>query len=447
MTEPMTAKARSKQLSRVTKDVKPDAFVPMPDGMRRVPVVKVPASLPVYRFDNGRLIAELHEHAHQSGDDLDTLRETSDSAGTQALLHRLLMTHAADERGPIQQELRRLRQQTEPLLITAEGMVVNGNRRLAAMRGLLAEDPQHFACYSEVLVAVLPPDCSAADIDYIEAALQMVPETKLRYGWVNRRLKLRRQLETLKLPRDWVLSAYQISEPEQLERELAELTLAEAFLSERQGEPGHYAAIADAEPLFVALNEQLPPVPPRLRPVWQSIGFAMIAARATLGSALGGVFPFEQPAPKHLPSLALRRFAQEKLHVDDAPLDGETPASAALLEDLRSFFDGCSEEDDGALRDLIEVMRILREEQREAEKPAVMLQRMRRTRQQMDRLSPERLTQEQRNALRSEVAAIQAQANYLLGEAAEHRFEQRKTTMVKAMSRYMKRWRDSSGRS
>jgi len=435
---------RQSWLARASKGVTPDFFVPLPDGLQRLPVVQVPIGLPVYRFENGRLIAELHEHVHQVGGSLEALRAEADGVDTQTLLHRLLMAHAADDRGPIRQELRRLRQQTEPLLVTADGIVLNGNRRLAAMRSLLAEDPEAFACYSEVAVAVLPATCTPADMEFIEAALQMAPETKLSYGWVNRRLKLRRQLESLKLPRDWVLNAYQITDSEQLDRELAELKLAEAYLTDRLGQPEHYAAIADAESFFAALNTQVHAITPRLRPVWQSVGFAMIAARDRLGSGLSGIFPFEKPEPKQLPSLALRRFAQDKLHVPDAAPEGDAVASTALLDDLRSFFDGCSPEDDGALRDLIEVMQLLREEQREAERPAVMLQRVRRARQQMDRLNPDRLTPEQCNILRSEVAAIQAQANHLLGESPEHRFEQRKTTMVKAMSGYLKRWRASS---
>ncbi len=435
---------RAAMLAEAAAGREPTHFVPMPDGMRRLPVVHVPADLPVYRFDNGRLIAELHEHVHTVGGDFDALRRSAQTAETQALLHRFLMAHAGDRRGPILQELRRLRQQTEPLLVTAAGEVINGNRRLAAMRSLLAEDAGQFDCYAQVAVAVLPADCPPADIDFIEAALQMAPETKLGYGWVNRRLKLRRQAEELKLPRDWVMAAYQIDDPAQVDRELGELALAEQFLRDRLHQPDHFAAIADAEPLFVALHAQLQGLAPALRAVWQSIGFAMIHARDALGKQVRDNFPFEPAEPRHLPSLALRRFAKEKLHAETGTDKEKAPPPSELLDDLRAFFDGCGPKDTDALSDLIEVMNTIREEQREAEKPAVMLQRMRRARAQMDRLTPERLDPAQRNALRSEVAAIQAQAAFLLGEAPEHRFEQRKTTMVKAVSGYLRRWRETS---
>ncbi len=444
LAQPRPESERAAMLAEAAAGREPTYFVPMPDGMRRLPVVHVPADLPVYRFDNGRLIAELHEHVHAAGGDFDALRRKAQSGETQALLHRLLMAHAGDERGPILQELRRLRQQTEPLLVTAGGEVINGNRRLAAMRSLLAEDAGHFDCYAQVAVAVLPGDCPPADIDFIEAALQMAPETKLGYGWVNRRLKLRRQVEELKLPRDWVMAAYQIDDPAQVDRELGELALAEQFLRDRLHQPDHFAAIADAEALFVALHAQLQDLAPALRAVWQSIGFAMIQARDALIKEIGGSYPFEPAVPRHLPSLALRRFAQEKLHAETETEDEGAAPSGGLLDDLRAFFDGCGPDDTDALRDLTEVMHTIREEQREAEKPAVMLQRVRRARAQMDRLTPERLTAGQRNALRSEVAAIQAQAAYLLGEAPEHRFEQRKTTMVRAVSGYLRRWRETS---
>jgi hypothetical protein len=47
-------------------------------------------------------------------------------------------------------ELEREARQVEPLLVTAEGLVVNGNRRLAAMRALQLRDPVRYAGFAEV---------------------------------------------------------------------------------------------------------------------------------------------------------------------------------------------------------------------------------------------------------------------------------------------------------
>jgi hypothetical protein len=122
---------------------------------------------------------------------------------------------ARDPQGPILQELERLAVQTEPLLMDAEGVVVNGNRRLAAMRWLLAVDAQRYSRFEQPMAAVLPPEVERADLEFIEAALQMAPETKLAYSWLDRRLKLREQREQLGLADAWIVEAFRMDEPEQ----------------------------------------------------------------------------------------------------------------------------------------------------------------------------------------------------------------------------------------
>ena len=93
------------------------------------------------------------------------------------------------------------------------------------------------------------------------------------------------------------------------------------------------------------------------------------------------------------------------------------------------------------LRDLMALMTSMKEEHRIRVEPAVMVKALRQARARLDQLSPDRLSEAQRNMLRSEIGAIQAQGAWLLGEAPDHRFEQSKTTMVKAVSAYLKRWR------
>ena len=439
-------KTRKSTIKSALDGAAPSHFVPMPDGLVQVPVARIPHDTLIYRLENGRLIAELHEYMHRHNVSWDKLEQSVEAPETQSLLHGLLMQHAADARGPIFQELKRQKQQIEPLLIDRNGIVINGNRRLAAMRTLLAEDAAACADFADLTVAVLPKDISAADIDFIEAALQMAPETKLGYGWVNRRLKLRRQLTTLELPRDWVRKAYQIEDDAQLDREIAELALVEEYLSTHLGTPDHYEAVADAEAHFAALQTQLAELDAPLRDLWKTIGFAMIEARAKLGQVLLTGFPFEAPTPKHLPTNAPRRFLQEHLAQEPDTEKPDAPLGASEVQDLQQFFSQTGLKDLEPLRDLMALMTDLREEHRIKVEPAAMVKSLRNARAKLDKLSPERLSDTQRSALRSEIGAIQAQAAWLLGEAPDHRFEQSKTTMVKAVSAYLKRWRAMRGR-
>lgn len=68
------------------------------------------------------------------------------------------------------------------MLISADGVVVNGNRRLAAMRELWASSSE-FRSFEHVACAVLPQSATADEILKLEIELQMQPDTKLPYDW------------------------------------------------------------------------------------------------------------------------------------------------------------------------------------------------------------------------------------------------------------------------
>jgi hypothetical protein len=415
--DPVTADRRRRRIAELAEGRAPGWFAPFRGGHLKVPVLELPQDLLLYRAENGRLIAELEEHAQSLGLTLAALAEREETAEVQGLLHGFLAAKAADPRGPILQELRRQAQQTEPLLITAEGVLVNGNRRLAAMRELLKQDPQRYASFAQVSAAVLPADASAADVESVEAVLQLAPDTKLAYGWINRRLKLRRQIGQLGLPREAIADAYRLADPAQIDRELAELALADDYLGGFLGEPGRYSLAGDAEGLFAGLCRRLPLLPPELREVWKLAAFSMIAGRAAVGGPFDRHFPFNDPAPEHMPAWALRRFAEERELAPPAQ-DGDWSLDAQTLERLTVVFAdaGHAAELAPALFTLMERLRAdFQEEQ--AQSPARTLKLLEKLHDALRRMQPERLDDLQRRRLQSELAAVQAQASVLLGEA------------------------------
>jgi len=210
---------------------------------REFPVTKVPNEALVYRVENGRLAAELEEHAAATGVSVEEFRRGAETPEVQEHLHRLLVAKAKDPQGPIFAELERLGQQTEPLLVLFDGVVINGNRRLAAMRELTKRDTTAYTGFSEVSVAVLPPDTEPHEIEYVEAALQMAPETKLQYGWLDRRLKLRKQREVLRLPVEQVMAAYRIDNPADIARfpKIDFFTVDDLFGGWQKAQATHFA--------------------------------------------------------------------------------------------------------------------------------------------------------------------------------------------------------------
>jgi hypothetical protein len=75
------------------------------------------------------------------------------------------------------------RGQQDPAVITAEGVLINGNRRSAALRGLYQDDDYLKARYVKCLV--LPADASAGELVDLETELQIARDFKEDYSWVN----------------------------------------------------------------------------------------------------------------------------------------------------------------------------------------------------------------------------------------------------------------------
>lgn len=78
------------------------------------------------------------------------------------------------------------RGQQEPAIVTAEGVLINGNRRTAALRSLYLDDShldaQHVHCL------VLPEEAEEDDFVNLEAELQIARDFKQGYSWINEAL-------------------------------------------------------------------------------------------------------------------------------------------------------------------------------------------------------------------------------------------------------------------
>ena len=418
---PLPTEERARLIAELSKRPVARYAAPWRGGYLKAPVIVLAEALLAYRLENGRLIAELREQSHSGGADLLASPGGQETLEVQRLLHRLLVTKAGDPQGPILQELERLGTQTEPLLITADGVVVNGNRRLASMRELLARDPARYGAFAEVAAAVLPADATSNDLEAVEAALQMAPETKLAYGWINRRLKLRRQRDELGLPLEAICEASRLAGPPQLDREIAELALAEDYLADYCAQPGRYSLVGDAERLFVGLRERLELLPEELRDLWREAAFMLIHGRAYVKGPLDRHFPFAAPVPDHLPAWAMRRLAEERELVATGPGRDEAAAlDPETRQDLLAAFADRSRSPVLAPA-LFGLTERLRAEFHEEHNPVRMLKLLEKLRQTMGDLAPEQLDDQQRRRLRSQVAAVQAQMGVLLGEAPSPR--------------------------
>lgn len=204
--------------------------VPFRGEKRKLPVIRVPVGELRFNVELGRLIL-----------DRLTVIRTDELGGpedpkVQASIERQVL----DLRETA--ELRRLIErdgQLQPGVITADGYVINGNRRLAVLRQLYAETNDERFGYIDV--AVLPTDADRRELFLLEAGLQMTPESRVRYGPVTTALQIQRGLAELRLEKGELAHAMNM-EIAEVDDYLERLALMTEYL-EFVGRAGDYGTL------------------------------------------------------------------------------------------------------------------------------------------------------------------------------------------------------------
>ena len=116
----------------------------------------------------------------------------ADPLGTAAQNAQFDILASQDGFAELKADLKARRQQ-EPAIVTAEGVLINCNRRSAALRSLYRNDSHLPARYVECLV--LPEDATAAELVDLEAELQVARDFKQDYSWINEALLIQELYE------------------------------------------------------------------------------------------------------------------------------------------------------------------------------------------------------------------------------------------------------------
>ncbi len=192
-------------------------------------VIQVPVAELRFNVRLGRLILDRYTTIHVEGggdpEDADVQREIEE---------KILALRETED---LLKELRR-DGQLEPGIVTEDGYVINGNRRLACLRRLEKETGGQSFHYMEV--GVLPP-AEPEDLFLLEANLQMSPDTRARYGPVTTAVQVKRGLVEFQLKKKTVAEAMRLSEPELQER-LDILDLIDGYLA-FVNQPGKYSLV------------------------------------------------------------------------------------------------------------------------------------------------------------------------------------------------------------
>ena len=258
-------------------------------GRKRVPIpiLTLDITFPKYRLSNGRtydLQAEYIVKNPTVGTDFFTKDPEFEQA--QHAQHELLKELIG---GKDLYEYFQTHEQTDPLMLDNDGFVVNGNRRLCAMRELLEQDAKNYSHFNAIDCAILPPATDEA-IDELEARLQEHPDIKDRYTWTSRVIMYKARKKERGYDDAMLAKIYETTEKE-IRLLYQMLGSADVYLRSREKE-GQYHLVSDAEygfrPIVLCRADIQDPAD---KDLFENIAFCIIDHKATVGDRVYKFIP------------------------------------------------------------------------------------------------------------------------------------------------------------
>lgn len=150
------------------------------------PVYRVPTKLLSYNFNNTRIRSELEGFLHKTNQTPDPKNEQHITKVHDILLHSKWFGDIRTEK--LSTDIIE-RGQLDPAVARPDGILIDGNRRLAILRKL--ESETNSRTFSTMDICVLDELATESDLKALEMRLQMTQSFRVRYGEINTALEFR----------------------------------------------------------------------------------------------------------------------------------------------------------------------------------------------------------------------------------------------------------------
>ena len=185
-------------------------------------VYKLPIDLLYYNIRNGRFAAEYRNEVKKEGGAL--VPEKKDDAKK---IRNLLWNLNVNESKLTYQDIQQ-RGQWKPGIITEDGYVIDGNRRMSILSKLFQDTSDDE--FKFIKVGRLPANVENTDLWKLEAGIQLGKEEIVRYGPMNELLKLE-EAKSLGISNEEIAKVlYGIDDVKEIEAKLDRLNLIKKYL-------------------------------------------------------------------------------------------------------------------------------------------------------------------------------------------------------------------------
>jgi hypothetical protein len=211
---------------------------------------RLPLKLIYYNIENGRFASEYNRLVRDNGGkDLDATNKDN----AKKIQNLLLELNSEDTKRTYDNV--KQHGQTDLGIITQDGYLIDGNRRMSIISKLLEDtrEPQ----YRFIEVAKLDRDISSKDLWAIEAGISMGMDPKVRYGPINELLKLEKGIKS-GFSVDEIADLLYGGKPDEIDKKLKKLELMKEYLNEYYQDDENFTPLIGTDTHFTTIqdNEQ-----------------------------------------------------------------------------------------------------------------------------------------------------------------------------------------------
>ena len=209
-----------------------------------IDVFRVPLELPKYRLDNTRTLPSQKQYIFSNNKPPDFFDDV-ESDEAQAVQHGLLkelIQNSDSDRDLI--KYFKKNEQTDALILTSDGFVVSGNRRLCTFRELSERFPL-------IRVAILPK-LNDEEIDSIEDYLEQERDIKDPFSWIGRAMGYKRRMEKFGLSAEQLAKRIDVNKTD-ISGLVERLEIADRYL-DSIGKPRDYNQVLKDEQAFLKIG-------------------------------------------------------------------------------------------------------------------------------------------------------------------------------------------------
>ncbi len=224
---------------------------------RQCPIIFLDLGMPIYHLNNGRTRSAQKSYIIEKGHRDNFFLKSLENNQQQKIQHKILFKMSQDPTANIYKVFKSEKKFAEnsPLLVDQHGMVLNGNRRLAAVRELYKSDVKKYDALKRIPCAIVTEHLDDKAVKEIENHLQIKKENKQDYDWVSICMEVKDEKERLKLTFKQIGVNMGKTETE-IERFYNLIKVIDECLEKDHKRPGDYDSIKNQEQLWRNTEEK-----------------------------------------------------------------------------------------------------------------------------------------------------------------------------------------------